>query len=228
MRLPIDGTFEPRGDSSRAEPWLAAALSLLSAAVAALAFGVVALAVQRGVAAGFDQRAAEAMHALERTWLTAVMVGLTTLASPVMTIALTLFVAWIVFRRYDARAGAIGVAQLAATAAVNLALKLFFHRPRPDLFGGIGEPPSFSFPSWHAMSSVAVFGLLALILARSFPRARVWLGAGAALLAFSIGLSRIYLGMHWPTDVLAGFLAGWILLLGGAAVLDRLPSPERT
>ena len=227
MRLPIDGTLDSRGAPSRVEEKLATGVSLVSAAIAALAFAVVALAIERGATASLDLAATEALHALTRTGLTWAMVIATSVAEPVMAIALTLFVGWLALRRYDGRAGALGLLQLLLSAAITFALKHLFHRARPALFGGPIEA-GFSFPSWHATASVAVFGFLALLLMRIFPRARVALGIGAALLAFTIGLSRIYLGAHWPTDVLAGYLVGWILLLIGAALLERLPTPGNT
>ncbi len=79
-------------------------------------------------------------------------------------------------------------------------LKLVFHRPRPDPFFGIAPPSSYSFPSGHALISMVFYGTLGILLSR---RASIRLALYG--LAALIGFSRIYLGVHYPTDVLAGF-----------------------
>ena len=90
-------------------------------------------------------------------------------------------------------------------------LKLVFHRARPVAFFGT-TPASYSFPSGHAMTSVCFYGVLAGLLSAQVPSLRVriliWIASGA--LIAGIGLSRIYLGVHYPTDVIAGYLAGGI------------------
>jgi undecaprenyl-diphosphatase len=90
--------------------------------------------------------------------------------------------------------------------SANLMLKILqfaFHRARPNPFFGLSTPESYTFPSGHAMLSTVFFLSLAMLITRK-PAARI----AAAILAFFIGLSRIYLGVHYPTDVLAGFAAG--------------------
>lgn len=93
-------------------------------------------------------------------------------------------------------------------------LKPLVARPRPDLWPRLTTwPPiagygDFSFPSGHAMASAAFYPLLAAEIARSRQaRGRLWC-AGAASLAFFVGFGRLYLGVHWPTDVLAGWVLG--------------------
>jgi undecaprenyl-diphosphatase len=94
-------------------------------------------------------------------------------------------------------------------------LKLIFRRARPEAFFGYAEPITYSFPSGHSIVSACFYGVLAAILtARMKSRARriaIWMAA--ALLAFLIGLSRIYLGVHYPSDVLAGYAAAviWVV-----------------
>ena len=67
-----------------------------------------------------------------------------------------------------------------------------------------------------------MFGAIALVLARLYPKLSPALPAIALVLALLVGLSRIYLGAHWPTDVLAGYLLGWILLIGFGAGVEWL------
>lgn len=99
---------------------------------------------------------------------------------------------------------------------LDISLKLGFHRARPIPFVGTA-PSTYSFPSGHALSSFCFYGVLAgLLCARieSKPlRIAIWTVAAALVLA--IGLSRIYLGVHYPTDVIAGYIAAaaWVSTL---------------
>lgn len=99
---------------------------------------------------------------------------------------------------------------------VSSLLKMFFSRPRPDLVAHGSYVYTTSFPSGHSMMSTAVFFTLAALLAslESNIRVRSYLLAMAALFSILVGISRVYLGVHWPTDVLAGWTAGiaWALL----------------
>lgn len=95
-------------------------------------------------------------------------------------------------------------------------LKNFFDRPRPDLVPHGSIVYTTSFPSGHAMMSAVTYLTLGAILARVQPRYRLkaYLFILAGLLTFAVGVSRVYLGVHWPTDVLAGWAVGsaWALL----------------
>jgi undecaprenyl-diphosphatase len=99
---------------------------------------------------------------------------------------------------------------------LDISLKLSFHRPRPIPFVGIA-PQTYSFPSGHALSSFCFYGVLAgLLTARIQSRAfRIIIWIVAATLVSAIGLSRIYLGVHYPTDVIAGYIAAaaWVSTL---------------
>jgi len=102
-------------------------------------------------------------------------------------------------------------------AALDITLKLAFHRPRPLAYFG-PTPTTYSFPSGHAMGSVCFYGVLAAILAaRASGRGAKWgIWMGAVLLIGLIGYSRIYLGVHYPSDVIAGYCAGavWVGAVG--------------
>ena len=99
---------------------------------------------------------------------------------------------------------------------LDTSLKLAFHRARPPAFVGV-DPRSYSFPSGHALSSFCFYGVLAgLICSRIESRGiRIAIWTAAAALIFAIGLSRVYLGVHYPTDVIAGYIAAaaWVSTL---------------
>ncbi|RBW70672.1 hypothetical protein DS031_04095 [Bacillus taeanensis] len=95
---------------------------------------------------------------------------------------------------------------------LNWLLKTWFERSRPDL-EAVVRASYYSFPSGHAMNSTAFYGFLAYIVWRRFKKNSIWFAA--FLLVLLIGLSRIYLGVHYPIDVAAGISAGaaWTILI---------------
>ena len=120
---------------------------------------------------------------------------------------------------------------------LNSALKIAFDRPRPQLFEWRTPHVGLaSFPSGHAMTSMVVYGTLAYLVTRLEPtplmRRLTW--AFVAIVIFLIGLSRLYLGVHYPSDVIAGFVMGFVwatFCASGIEVIryfrDRKPEVER-
>lgn len=105
---------------------------------------------------------------------------------------------------------------VAGGVILSIVLKDFFQRPRPQLVPHGSYTVTASFPSGHSMLSAVVFLTLGALIARmqKKQRLRIFVICVAALITFLVGVSRIYLGVHWPTDVLAGWTAGaaWALL----------------
>ena len=101
-------------------------------------------------------------------------------------------------------------------ALVSSLLKGLFERPRPDIVPHAAYVSTSSFPSGHSMLSALTYLALGALLARSQERKllKAYFILGAVLLTVLVGISRVYLGVHWPTDVLAGWTAGgaWALL----------------
>ncbi|MBK5277146.1 MAG: phosphatase PAP2 family protein [Desulfuromonadales bacterium] len=128
----------------------------------------------------------------------------------------------ILFARKE-RASAIFVVVTAGTGALlNLGLKMIFARARPDLTSAISVARWYSFPSGHAMGSFITFGALAYIVLRQpWP----W-GAKSAGLAIAVtivvlvGLSRVYLGVHWASDIAGGWSAGTVWLASAVAAFE--------
>lgn len=122
--------------------------------------------------------------------------------------------------RRGRRAGAgvlVGGALL--SEALNLLLKFLFGRARPDAFAE-ALPLTPAFPSGHAMVPIVVYPMSAWLVASLRPRWRRPAVAAAAMLALASGLSRIVLGVHWPSDVIGGFAAGLSLAFLGRIALD--------
>src|SRR3990170_4527003 len=111
---------------------------------------------------------------------------------------------------YDAPLGVRAGLALMTSATVNGILKLAFHMPRPPWIDArvhpLAEETSYGLPSGHAQNSLVLWGYLAYRLRRW------WTTFGAVVLILGISFSRIYLGVHFPTDVLGGWIAGAILL----------------
>jgi len=116
------------------------------------------------------------------------------------------------FLALDRRYAATGflLAAVGSGWAVSFALKLAFDRPRPDLVPHLMRAYFSSFPSGHSMMSAVVYGTLGSILSSLVARRRLkfYFLTLAAVAAGIVGLSRVYLGVHYPTDVLAGWSAG--------------------
>ena len=104
---------------------------------------------------------------------------------------------------------------------LNAVVKVSFHRARPEVVPHLAEVSNASFPSGHAMISAATYLTIGAMLAQSQPsiRARGYLMTLAVTLTLMIGLSRLYLGVHWPSDVLAGWTLGsaWALIVWAVA-----------
>jgi undecaprenyl-diphosphatase len=126
---------------------------------------------------------------------------------PFWGIILTVLVTLAFYQRRLEAAGMLVC--LGGAASLNLLLKHLFERSRPELFRVV-EAAGFSFPSGHAMVSLCVYGMLAFLIARYSQRWRWRLAVCtlAVALVAAIGVSRVYLGVHYPTDVVAGYTAG--------------------
>lgn len=131
-------------------------------------------------------------------------------------------VALVLRRRRDA---AMIVASLVAGSAFFAIVKLILGRPRPPFYEARIIQAGFSFPSGHATMASVLYGSLAVLVIAAVHRLwlRVLVAVGAAVAIFWIGLSRVYLGVHYPSDVLAGWVGGalWVLIVLAASRLWR-------
>lgn len=118
-------------------------------------------------------------------------------------------------QRGEGRRACWVVALPVAAQVLNSTLKLAFQLPRPALLEGVVLPATYAYPSGHAMVSTVTYGVAAWSLGRWRPGLRAVFWWGAAAWVAAIGFSRIYLGVHWPSDVLGGVAIGALLLLLG-------------
>ncbi len=118
------------------------------------------------------------------------------------------------------------VVAVAATQGVVQLIKDAISRPRPGANEAMADASGFSFPSAHSATSMALYATLAFLAARaSGTRARVGIVVGAGMVVVAVGLSRVLLAAHYPTDVLAGWLTGAALAAAAWLAVRRLPLP---
>ncbi|WP_454720405.1 MULTISPECIES: phosphatase PAP2 family protein [Cupriavidus] len=204
---------------------LATAGALLLACAAALLWLGVSIA-HGAPLVRLDEAVFARLRAWRQDWLDMAMVAITELGGARVSVAVALAVlAWLAWRRAWV-AAAYWVGALLGARACVMVLKLVLARGRPaSIYDGL---ESFSFPSGHAASSMVTYGFLAFLLClRQRWRVRVPVVALTVVAVALICLSRLYLGMHWLSDVLAGCALGfaWIVLLGTAYA--TLHAPER-
>jgi undecaprenyl-diphosphatase len=197
--------------------------TLLAAAAAVYVFFELAEEVMSGDTRALDEaillalrEPADRSDPLGPRWFEEMMRDFTALGGTGVLTVITLAVAGFLVAT-DKRHTAFAVITAVATGtALSQMLKWGFARPRPDLVPHAAEVYTASFPSGHSMLSAVVYLTLAALVAQTQPsrRVRAYLIALAATLTMLVGASRIYLGVHWPTDVLGGWVVGatWALL----------------
>lgn len=204
---------------------------LTTVVAAALLFAFVAIAddMTEGDTTAFDtwvllafRDAADRANPIGPPWLEVIMRDFTALGGvAVLSTATLLAVGFLLLTRKRHAASMVVLSVVGGMVLSNL-LKWGFARPRPDLVPHATAVYSQSFPSGHAMLSAIVYLTLGALLARtqSDVRVKIYLLSAACTLTLVVGISRIYLGVHWPTDVLAGWAGGaawallcWVLML---------------
>ncbi|HEY6176064.1 MAG TPA: phosphatase PAP2 family protein [Kofleriaceae bacterium] len=216
----------------RAMRWLRA-LTLRSfalfglAIVASVAFAVIAAAMRRGALDPLDTSLELAMHRLDSPLADAVLRTATLIGSNIVALpAVAVAIALAIHRRQRVVAVVLAIDTAVVIAAYSL-LKVMFSRERPRLFDKVALPTDYSFPSGHSMTAMGIYGVIAAALIAMFPAARRPVIIAAVLLIAAIGLSRIYLGVHWPSDVLGGLLGGVPPLIASIHLIHRRRRRDR-
>lgn len=218
-----------------------APLAVLALGASALfLFIALAEAVLEGETHAFDSAILQALRdpadpadPLGPVWLEGAIRDITALGGTTVLLLMTLAAAgYLIIDDRRRTALFISVAVGGGTLIGNLA-KLVVARPRPDLVAHLVEVQTYSFPSGHATSAAVTYLTLGALLARVQPRRRIkaYIIGVALGLTLLVGTSRVYLGVHWPSDVLAGWVlgAGWAMLCWAVARwLQRRRDLERT
>lgn len=200
---------------ARAEAVLLGALAVVTLAV----MGFVEVADDMTEADGqrFDRIVLEAVRTpgnphdpIGPQWVEIAVTDLTALGGIAVLVALTAIVCGFLMIRRRGIAAMFILTALGGGIALSQGLKRYFARERPPLEYQAAEAVNASFPSGHAMLSAVVYLTIGAIVARAMPqrRLKLYVMTVAVLLAAIVGLSRIYLGVHWATDVMAGWCVG--------------------
>lgn len=160
----------------------------------------------------FDKTCLLWIHQFANPTLDQIMLIITKLGNPnfvVIIASVTLGLLW--WKHYRKEATIFVIACL-GTLILNNELKLFFGKPRPELWPRLITETSYSFPSGHALGSLVLYGFIAYLLGSYYPKLAKVIYSLAVFLIGAIGFSRLYLGVHWPTDVIAGYGVGFLWL----------------
>lgn len=228
MEVPSAPEASPtKGEAQRL---LSAALlpGLLAAAGALVLFTWLGREILEGEILAFDDHIRSTVHGMASPRLTALMRAASLFGGPAVLIPVSVVVALAFLARNWPRGALLVIVTLAGAGLLNGLLKFSFARVRPSAFFDYPLPGSPSFPSGHALYAVSVFGGLAALLSPRLKhrvlRLAVWSVAIALILL--VGLSRVYLGVHYPSDVLAGYSIG-VIWVTAVAFGDRLARHRR-
>jgi undecaprenyl-diphosphatase len=211
------GRWRVDGTSGARRLWRAEIALLVAAGVAFLAFAAVAAEVAEGETRAFDRAVLLSMRVpgdpsqpVGPPWVQEIGRDLTALGGVALGSMFTAASAgylWLAERR---RPALLLLGAILSGEALGTALKAIFHRPRPELVAHLVAVRTSSFPSGHSMMSAIALLTAGALLARAAPRrrAKAFVMSWAIALTLLTGISRVYLGVHWPTDVVAGWLAG--------------------
>ncbi|MBB6444289.1 phosphatase PAP2 family protein [Bacillus benzoevorans] len=164
----------------------------------------------------FDRRIISIVQGWENPILTYIMKFFTTIGSSNVTIVLSLIILFFLFKVLHHRSELfVFTIVIIGSSILNGLLKQIFHRARPELHRII-DIGGYSFPSGHAMNAFTFYGILTFLLWRhiTVKQGRIILIWSSSIMIFMIGLSRVYLGVHYPSDIIGGYLGSgcWLAL----------------
>ncbi|MDF2716754.1 MAG: phospholipid phosphatase [Paenibacillus sp.] len=185
--------------------------------ICAIGFACIAIMIGANKIAAFDSRWIAFIQGLENEPLTKVLKFFTWIGTGLPVAAISLLAAIFLYTVLGHRRELVLLmVVVGGTWLLNYMLKLLFHRDRPTIYR-IAEANGFSFPSGHSMVAFSLYGIIAYLLWTHIPlrAGRVALIAASSLFILTIGISRIYLGVHYPSDVIGGYLASgcWMFAL---------------
>lgn len=179
-------------------------------------FVFLAVGISRDTLIGFDRPIIQTVQGWEASWLTPIMNAFTHIGSTKVVMALIIVVTALLFWGFRARSSAyFFFFALIGTGVLNQTLKIIFKRARPE-FHRLAEATGYSFPSGHTMMAFSLYTMAVILLWRQLrtTTAKIVLLAFAVFMFGMIAISRIYLGVHYPSDIAGGISASafWIIL----------------
>jgi membrane-associated phospholipid phosphatase len=193
-------------------------VAFIGVLISAIGFILLAHAIREGETLPFDRAILLWIHGWAPEGLGSAVVTATNVGGPVGTVIITAILAGLLWYKRRKYAAITVVAGVAGAAAMNIVLKSLFERSRPDLWARLVHEASFSFPSGHAMASSALVFSVMVVLWRT--KWRVLAISIGLVYMVIIGFTRLYLGVHYPTDI----IAGWLVSLGWVATVATLIS----
>ena len=152
------------------------------------------------------------IHSFANPTLDSIMRFITRLNDPItVTVIAVIILGLLLWRHYYSEAQ-IFVVNCLGGVVLSYGLKSVFGKVRPALWQSVIEDNSFSYPSGHALGSTVLYGFIAYLIATRYPRFSLLIYAVVVSLIGAIGLSRLYLGVHWPTDIVGGYGIGFLWL----------------
>ena len=191
----------------------------LGACVLLLLFFILAGEVAEGDTVAFDTRMLRALRSpddpskpIGPAWMAGALEDLTALGGPTVLFMVVLAVVGFLFLQTRYRTALFVAATAISGEMVDTAMKYAFNRPRPSIVPHLRDVFSSSFPSGHAMQSAIVYLTLGAMLMRVAERrlTKLYILGIAMLLTFLVGVSRVFLGVHYPTDVIGGWIIGFV------------------
>lgn len=181
------------------------------------AFIILAQDVAGGTSTAWEQSIIEAVRSWTSPFMTEVFKFITSLASVIFTTIVTTLLTLFFWIQKKWEKGWITAVAVGGSGAVNYGLKNLFSRERPAV-NQLIEADGYSFPSGHAMNALVMYGMIVIITMLLLKNAavKIAIAAAAVVLILLIGLSRVYLGVHYPGDVMGGFIVAsmWLLVTG--------------
>lgn len=186
-------------------------------------FMIISYFIQNENISHFDLSIIEFIQGFEAPWLTTFFKAFTWIGSAYGVIPITIVVCIILFFRMRYYGQALLFAfSMVGTILFNEILKQFFKRQRPEIYR-IMDIGGFSFPSGHAMMAFSLYGMIVYVCWRHVrtTSSRLILVSFAAFMAFSIAISRIYVGVHFPSDIIGGIAASTFFLTIVISIYER-------
>lgn len=189
---------------------------------ALICFGIIASQIVQNPVISFDETIRFWVYEQRNPWLSAIFIPITYMGNWQTITVLAAILLALPKTRKDIGLP-FAMVSLSSTV-IYKAVKGIFERPRPELDVRLIPQGGFSFPSGHSMNCIVCFGILIYLIRRYCPNRKIAniLTAGLTLLIIGIGTSRVYVGVHFPTDVLGGWSLGLAFLMGSILILEKI------